>query len=146
MRDNRVHAKRFVLTNSVTMSISNRGRLLQHVQFKDASRLLVLVLTCKGCSHCSSVNREAWTREDPMASDDEDLITSASFIVRLRASLSCIDDSRSLYRGSWARPHTNKPQTRAQARVVWTQFNTSVDTRNASSNQVTRNIRSSQHA
>ena len=90
MRDNRVHAKRFVLTNSVTMSILNRGRLLQHVQFKDASRLhaLVLVLTCKGCSHCSSVTREAWTREDPMASDDEVLISSASFIVQKIASIS----------------------------------------------------------
>jgi hypothetical protein len=30
---------------------------------------------------CSSVTREAWTRKDRMASDDEVLITSASFIV-----------------------------------------------------------------
>jgi hypothetical protein len=37
---------------------------------------LVLLLPCKGCLHCSSV-----TRKDRMASDDEVLITSASFIV-----------------------------------------------------------------
>ena len=54
---------------------------------KTASRLLVLVLglvlllTCQGSLHCNSVNREAETRKDRMASDDEVYITSASFIV-----------------------------------------------------------------
>ena len=48
---------------------------------------LVLLLTCKGCSHCSLVPREAWIRQNPMASEDEVLITSASFIVRRIASI-----------------------------------------------------------
>ena len=59
-------------------------------QYKAWSRLLVLVfvllLTCKGCSHCSSVTRQAWTGKDLMASDDEVLITSASFIVMIHFS------------------------------------------------------------
>jgi hypothetical protein len=42
--------------------------------------VLVLLLTCKGCLHYSCY-REAWTRKDRMASDDEVLITSASFTV-----------------------------------------------------------------
>jgi hypothetical protein len=42
---------------------------------------LVLLLTCTGCLHCSSVTPEACTREDRMATDDEVLITGTSFIV-----------------------------------------------------------------
>jgi hypothetical protein len=46
----------------------------------------VLLLTCRGCLYCSLVTREALTQRDRMASDDEVLITSASFIV-MRALL-----------------------------------------------------------
>jgi hypothetical protein len=54
------------------------------------SRLVefVLLLTCKGCSHCSSITRQAWTRDDAMASEEEVLITSASFIVQSISSIS----------------------------------------------------------
>jgi hypothetical protein len=42
---------------------------------------LVFLLIFKGRLRCSSVTRETWTRKDRVASDDEVLITSASFIV-----------------------------------------------------------------
>jgi hypothetical protein len=66
---------------------NTRHVVKQLVLSKAASRLLVLglglllFLACKGCLHCSSVTREACTGKDRMASDDEVLITSASFIV-----------------------------------------------------------------
>ena len=48
-----------------------------------ASRILVLgpLLTCTGCLSGSSVTPGLDSRKDRMASDDEVLITSASFIV-----------------------------------------------------------------
>jgi hypothetical protein len=45
-------------------------------------------------------------------------VTTAVGVTRARGSC----DLCGMYRGSWARPHTNEPRLEARTRAVWAQF------------------------
>ena len=115
---------------------------------KGGSRLfaLVLVLTCNGCSHDSSVTRQAWTRERiwcfscslincSVTSFVQSMFTvtvlrvnwdaripvqrlaSIPFLHRQQSKPVARVTSAACIGESWARPHTNEPQPRARARA-----------------------------